>query len=257
MKKKEKLTYRKLLALFAESDRRFDEKLEKERQEREEKFEKEHQEREQESALRMKEYNEKLEKERLEREKREQEYALRQQEAALRQQEADEKWEKEQKKIFKMIAASDKKIGELGNTLGRFVEEMVAPKLVKLFQKRGIEINFLVNGIRGIKDKQSYYEVDLLLFGEKVLVAVEVKTHLSVEDVKEHLERLEKMREIPPKYKIISGVKIYGAVAGMIIENDADRYAYKKGLFVLKQNGNMVDIINDDDFVLKEWDSDY
>ena len=50
---------------------------------------------------------------------------------------------------------------------------------------------------------------------------------------------------------------LYGAVAGMIIENQADRYAYKNGLYVLRQKGNLVEIVNDENFVPREWKVEY
>ncbi|NEW84632.1 MAG: hypothetical protein GZ094_20005 [Mariniphaga sp.] len=76
---------------------------------------------------------------------------------------------------------------------------------------------------------------------------------LSSEDVKEHLERLKKIQLVQPDRINLHGVTLYGAVAGMIVENDADRYAYKQGLFVLRQKGNLVEIINDENFIPKEW----
>lgn len=84
-------------------------------------------------------------------------------------------------------------------------------------------------------------------------MVVEIKSSLSVEDVSEHLERLEKIQEVTPKRIDLSGVTIFGAVAGMIVEQDTDRFAYKKGLYVLRQKGNIVEIVNDPSFKPKEW----
>jgi hypothetical protein len=52
-------------------------------------------------------------------------------------------------------------------------------------------------------------------------------------------------------------MKVYGAVAGMIVEDEADKYAYKKGLFVLRQKGNIVEIVNDNKFQPKVWEVEY
>ena len=38
---------------------------------------------------------------------------------------------------------------------------------------------------------------------------------------------------------------MHGAVAGVRIEDGADRYAYRQGLFVLTQTGDTVKILND------------
>ncbi len=64
---------------------------------------------------------------------------------------------------------------------------------------------------------------------------------------------LEKIKEIAPKLFNLSGMSVYGAVAGMIIENKADKYAYQNGLFVLKQKGSIVEIVNDPKFQPKIW----
>jgi hypothetical protein len=69
-------------------------------------------------------------------------------------------------------------------------------------------------------------------------------------------------------------MKLYGAVAGIRIEEVADRYAYRKGLFVLTLSGSpreiydlehpcsiaiisrgegMVVILNDEKFRPKQW----
>ncbi|TRU17967.1 MAG: DUF3782 domain-containing protein, partial [Microcystis aeruginosa Ma_MB_S_20031200_S102] len=45
----------------------------------------------------------------------------------------------------------------------------------------------------------------------------------------------------------------YGAVAGIEINEGVDRYAYRKGLFVIKPSGDTVAIINDADFQPNTW----
>ena len=47
--------------------------------------------------------------------------------------------------------------------------------------------------------------------------------------------------------------QLYGAVAGIEIEEGADRYAYRQGLFVLAQAGETVSILNNPDFEPKNW----
>jgi len=151
----------------------------------------------------------------------------------------------------------DKKLGELSGTWGKFVAEMVKPKIVELFKEKGIQIETTIQSVEGFKNGQKFYEIDLLLINTNVAVVVEIKSSLSVEDINEHLERIEKIRKIAPKRIDLSGVTIYGAVAGMIVEGEADKYAYKKGLFVLRQKGNIVEIVNDFKFKPKEWKVEY
>jgi PII-like signaling protein len=159
--------------------------------------------------------------------------------------------------LKKSRAEFDKRLGELGGTWGKFVAEMVKPKIIDLFREKGIPIRTSLQNVAGFMGDDQYYEIDLLLINADIAVVVEIKSSLSVQDVKEHLERLDKISKIQPERINLSGVKLYGAVAGMIVENEADRFAYKKGLFVLRQKGNIVEIMNDSKFVPKEWKVEY
>ncbi len=164
-------------------------------------------------------------------------------EADERHREADERFEK--------------KLGQLAGTWGKFVAEMVKPKIIDLFREKGIQIRTSLQNAEGYIGDERYYEIDLLLINSEYAVAVEIKSSLSVDDVKEHLERLEKIKKVQPERVNLSGITIFGAVAGMIVESDADRYAYKKGLFVLRQKGNLVEIVNDANFKPQEWKTEY
>ena len=172
--------------------------------------------------------------------------------------------EESSKKFEKNLASLEiedkklqKKIDSLTGVWGKFVEGLVLPKIIEMFQARGIEIEMSAQSVKGFKNGQEFYEIDILLVDTNIAVAVEVKSTLSIDDVNEHLKRLDKIRQVKPKLFNLSGATIYGAVAGMIIEQDADRYAYKKGLFVLRQKGNIVEIVNDDKFKPTEWKVEY
>ncbi len=162
-----------------------------------------------------------------------------------------------EKSLKKSRADFDKRLGEIAGTSGKFVEEMVRPKIIELFSDRGIEIRTTMQNVIGLIGKERYYEIDLLLINTDVAVAVEIKSKLSKEDVDEHLERLAKIQKVQPERLNFGGVTLYGAVAGMIIENQEDRYAYKNGLYVLRQKGNLVEIVNDEKFVPREWKVEY
>ena len=261
----EQLTKQDILELFKESDRRFSmwlrEGLEESRRAFDERLAKEALER----KKSRREFDERLAKEALEREesriKIEQDLARSrmrlEQELADSRREFDRRLEKSRKEFERDLKKSrkefNKKIGELTGTWGRFVEELVKPKSVELFRNRGIEVTTIFPGVIGKKDNEDFYQIDLFLINDTQAIAVEVKSTLKVVDVDEHLERLEKIRKYPPKRFDLKGVKLLGAVAAIIIDGDADKYAYKKGLFVLRQKGNIVEIVNDRKFKPKEW----
>jgi len=93
-------------------------------------------------------------------------------------------------------------------------------------------------------------EIDVLVVSQGHLLAVEVKSSLSVEDVKEFVQDLGQFRDFFPEY---AQMAIYGAVAGIGIEAGADRYAYRQGLFVLAQSGDTVVVLNDEQFQPRVW----
>ena len=59
------------------------------------------------------------------------------------------------------------------------------------------------------------------------MIVVECKSSLSIDDVNEHLTRLGKVKKLFPKYR---DMKVMGAVAAMVMQDNVPRYAYKKGL---------------------------
>ena len=142
-----------------------------------------------------------------------------------------------------------KAIGRLGNRLGEFVEEMVRPAVVRLFQQRGIAVHQVFRDACAERDGDAM-EIDLLVVNNVDVVLVEVKSELKVDDVKEHLSRLERFKKLFPQY---AGFRVMGAVAGMVVTEETARFAYRQGLFVLAQSGDTVTIRNDADFQPVVW----
>ena len=63
-----------------------------------------------------------------------------------------------------------------------------------------------------------------------IQVAVECKSHLSVDDVDEHLDRLAQFKSCFPQYR---DYQLLGAVAGRVVPDQVGRLAYQKGLFAV------------------------
>ena len=142
-------------------------------------------------------------------------------------------------------------MGDITDTLGRFAEEQVRPKILELFRSRGIELEETHQRVRVEKDGQFLLEIDLLLVNTIYSVIVEVKHTLRQKDVDEHIERMEKLQETPSR--AIKGTTMFGAVAGMIISDEVENYAIKKGLYVIKPKGDHVEISNQKDFEPQGW----
>ena len=149
----------------------------------------------------------------------------------------------------RQIREVNKKIGDLGGKWGLFVENMVAPACETIFLKRGIPVHQVSQRVKKRLNGQTL-EVDVLVTNENHVLIVEVKSSLGVNDIKELVEDLREFRTFFPEY---NQKQLYGAVAGIEIEEGADKYAYRQGLFVLAQAGETVSILNNSTFQPKNW----
>jgi len=140
-------------------------------------------------------------------------------------------------------------LGRLGNKLGDFIEEMVYPAAVRLFQERGIDVHEVHRNVNSTRDGEGI-EVDLLVVNNTDIIAIECKSTLSIDDVNEHLNRLGKLKRLLPDY---SNKKVMGAVTAMIIPDNVAQYAYRQGLYVIGQTGNQLVVRNDSKFKAKFW----
>jgi hypothetical protein len=154
-----------------------------------------------------------------------------------------------QKITAREIKAVNTSIGRLSNRLGEFVEEAVRPSAVRLFRERGIDIHEVQQSITAKRDGEQL-EIDLLVVNNENVVVIECKSNLGVDDVNDHLERLEKVKRLLPRY---NNCKVLGAVAGMVIPDNVATYAIKKGLYVIGQNGDHLELRNETSFTAKAW----
>jgi hypothetical protein len=191
------------------------------------------------------------------------EVAQSQKETDRKFQETDRKFQemergfKETKLLFqesdrKLTAALDKvskDIGKLGNRLGDFVEEAVRPSAVRLFRERGIEVHEVHGNVKAKRNGDDI-EIDLLVVNDTDVVAVECKSNLDQDDVDWFLKQLGKLKKLLPTY---ADKRVMGAVAAMVIPDNVGLYAYRKGLYVIGQNGDHLEIRNDGKFKPAVW----
>jgi len=153
------------------------------------------------------------------------------------------------KKLEKTVAQTSKEVAGLTTRWGRFVEELVEPAVVQLFQERGIEIDQTFSRARQRRQGLAM-EIDILGVNGSDVVVVECKSRLSRDDVDEFLDKLLRFKQSFPTYQTY---RAYGAVAAIEIDRGVDRYAYQNGLFVIHPSGNTVEIANDAGFEPRTW----
>ena len=147
------------------------------------------------------------------------------------------------------VSEVTRQIGRLGNRLGDWVEAMVRPACVSLFQERNIEVHEVSANVY-VKRHGEAMEIDLLVVNEGSAVLVECKSQVLAADITEHLERMEKVKRLMPQY---ANYTLHGAIAGMSISESVQLQAEQQGFFVITPNGENVMIANPPGFVARAW----
>jgi hypothetical protein len=153
------------------------------------------------------------------------------------------------KELEKVAANTSREVAGLTTRWGQFVENLVEPGVVRLFQERGIQVKETARRMTSNR-LEAPMEIDIWAVDGDVAVAIEVKSRLSRGDVDGFLDTLSRFRLAFPHY---GDYRIYGAVAAIEIDRGVDRYAYQRGLWVIKQTGDTVTLANDLDFQPRSW----
>ena len=133
--------------------------------------------------------------------------------------------------------------GIWSNAWGDFVESLVSGNLVKMLQGWIPSINQIMKNIECQRNGRDC-EIDIIAVNNDALVATEVKSTLSVKDVKDFLEKLRNFSMFFPQFR---NYKIYGAVAYLKVTQGAEKFAMKEGLFVIRATGDSGEILNKKD----------
>jgi len=138
------------------------------------------------------------------------------------------------------VKETQKNIGGLNNTLGSMVERIMTPALPQKFKPFGFTFD-KISTIKWTTNGNVFAEIDGLLENGTQAMAVEVKTTLEIEDINDHLKRMEKIR----KYADEHGDKreFLCAIAAMIVKPKPKEYALKQGFFVIEPSGEDVKVI--------------
>ncbi|MDR2793571.1 MAG: hypothetical protein LBB61_07890, partial [Treponema sp.] len=91
-----------------------------------------------------------------------------------------------------------------------------------------------------VKTGKVLAEVDVQLENGGCVLAVEVKTNPVINDVDDHVNRMEALRAYADVHD--DGRDYIGAIAGGIMSESVKNYALRRGFYVLEQSGDTMNI---------------
>jgi hypothetical protein len=141
----------------------------------------------------------------------------------------------------KLVKEIGKRHGDFTNRFGEMVEYMVAPNLQDKFSEMGLDFEEVGNDIK-IRNKKNniFFQIDVYLQNNDMGMLVEVKADLTISDINNHIERLEKMRSYA---NLRADKRVFlVAVAGVVIKDDARAYALQQGLYLVEPSGQTFNI---------------
>jgi len=142
----------------------------------------------------------------------------------------------------RQMKETDKRLGFLGNRFGETIEHLVKPNMLLKFRKLGFVFTKVYSNAE-IRDENNKIitEIDLTLEdGDKVML-VEVKSKPTIEDINEHVERIEKVREHANLRN--DKRKYLGAIAGIVINENEKQFSFKTGFYVIEPSGDTFNIL--------------
>lgn len=155
--------------------------------------------------------------------------------------ENDKRWEKMHEQNLREIRSIK---ALFTDEIGEIVEALIEAPLTRLFNERGINVTQTHQRSFSRRTGRDV-EIDIIAEDGKEVIAVEVKTTLRKTDIDKFIEKLKIFKEAFPRYK---NNTIYGAIAFLTGRKELTKYAYRKGLFVIKALNDNAKILNDEKF---------
>jgi hypothetical protein len=168
-----------------------------------------------------------------------------QQETARQMRETNRKMletDRKMQETAQQMRETDHKISRLGSRIGDLIEHLTAANILERFRDLGYEFT-RVSRNNKIKDGRNHVmaELDILLENGDYAMAVEVKSLLTVADVKDHINRMETLRRYADAHE--DRRKYLSSVAGALIEDEARAFALEGGIYVIEHAGEAIHIV--------------
>ena len=159
----------------------------------------------------------------------------------------------EREETARIVKDNARQMGYLNNRFGELAEHLVGPGIVDKFNEMGFSFTGWSDGqkIFDPVSRKILAEVDMLLENGDIVIAVEIKVKPKVEEVNEHIERMEVLRKSADRRG--DKRKFRGAIAAAIINKAMQDYVIKKGFYLIVQSGDTMKITIPEGFKPREW----
>lgn len=155
------------------------------------------------------------------------------------------------KETDRQMKETDKKIKELSarfsSTTGHIIEGLMSSSAIKMYEDKGFYVDGLCKNFkRKSKELNMEMELDVMLYNDRQIIVEEVKASCDRKDVDKFLQHMKNFKQLFSEY---ADKEVFGAIASVNYENNADIYAREQGLFVVRVSSD--DIFTLDPFTLE------
>jgi len=154
----------------------------------------------------------------------------------------DEDLKKSREEFDQRMRVLDKKIDEtreavknlarqVSSVTGNIIEGLISPQAHKMFENAGYEVTDTCKRVQiSDKEKHTVMEIDVLMYGEKQLIAIEVKTDCELRDIKKIIRNMERFKTLQPMH---ADKEVLAGVAAINFEDGVYEFAKKNGLIIV------------------------
>ena len=154
----------------------------------------------------------------------------------------DEDLKKSREEFDQRMRVLDKKIDEtreavknlarqVSSVTGNIIEGLISPQAHKMFENAGYEVTDTCKRVQiSDKEKHTVMGIDVLMYGEKQLIAIEVKTDCELRDIKKIIRNMERFKTLQPMH---ADKEVLAGVAAINFEDGVYEFAKKNGLIIV------------------------
>jgi len=170
------------------------------------------------------------------------------QELSVSQKETDRQIKETDRILTEKFTETDRKLekvadfyGGLSKNIGFAVEEFFYRYFFAHPKLGPIEFQDVKRNLKGLRR-----EYDLTMINGDIVVLTEIKHKIHPNQIDKLL--LKKIPDFKLDYPELAGHKLFGAIASFSIPDKIEKMAKEKGLFVLAQSGEKVNVLNEEAF---------